>query len=484
MTGLFGAADHLRGRLFQLIGLAKYHLLERQFIHTMRIGLVATTLALTLLTAALIAKQGEMGLLVVGAVAALCGLILVYRHFSYAVMALILTTTIAAPEIPRDMTTTLLLLILLTLIWLTRLLLVERSFQSLRPALPNRFIPLFILAVIVSFLWSLSYADPQIIPLQNDKLLPRLVTALVMILSPVALLLFGNFIRTITEIKWVIWYFIIFGAFALLPRLFNFELPPNFNTGGQLPAWVGIFALGQSLFNDKLARWQRLALLALVAGWVFVAFVLENTWLSGWTPLLAGVAIILVLRSRIMIVVFAAVIVAYGMANLDAIEAMIQEETVESGESRLAAGNFTVDIANRHFLFGTGPTGYYFYMRLYLVDLFQLSHNNYIDIYAQTGIFGFASYLLLWGAVGWTVWRTYRMVPRRGFEGGLAASLVAAYVITLGIMMLGDWVIPFTYTQTMRGLSYTIWPWLWAGLAIALGYIARQDQTPRSSQTS
>jgi O-antigen ligase len=142
----------------------------------------------------------------------------------------------------------------------------------------------------------------------------------------------------------------------------------------------------------------------------------------------------------------------------------------------LYAGNFTIDIANQHFLFGTGPTGYYFYMKAYLKDWFQLSHNNYVDIYAQTGIFGFITYLLVWGSIGWTVWRTYRLVPKSGFEGGLAVSLVAVFLITMIIMMLGDWVTPFTYTQTMRGLSYTIWPWLWAGLAIALNHLTRQSQ--------
>lgn len=465
-------SDHVRARLLNLIGLVKYHALERQYIHTIRIGMVATTLALTLIAAILIVTKAEIGLAAVGAVAALCVVIFVYNYFTYAIFALIFTTTILAPEIPRDITTTLLLLLLLTVIWLARLLLVERSFQSVRAAPFNHFVPLFAIAVIVSFLWSNYYADPQIVHLQNDKLLPRIVTAIVLILSPVATLLFANAFRTTSEMKWIIGYYLAFGAFALIPRLLDFELPKIFNTGGQLPVWVSVFAVGQLLYNDRLTRRQRLALLLLVGGWIYVAFILDRSWLSGWVPLFVGIGIMVLFRSRALFLGLVIIALIYVAANIEILDSLFANESTESGETRLEAGNFTIDIANQHFLFGTGPTGYYFYMKAYLKDLFQLSHNNYVDIYAQTGIFGFVVYLLMWGSLGWTVWRTWRRVPKHGFEGGLAISLLAIFCITLMIMMLGDWVTPFTYTQTMRGLSYTIWPWLWAGLAIALGDIA------------
>jgi hypothetical protein len=39
------------------------------------------------------------------------------------------------------------------------------------------------------------------------------------------------------------------------------------------------------------------------------------------------------------------------------------------------------------------------------------------------------------------------------------------------VMALGDWVTPFTYTQTVAGIAYTIQHWLWAGMAIAFYHI-------------
>jgi O-antigen ligase len=485
MTAIIGMTDHLRSRLYKLIGLMKYYLLERQFIHTFRIGLVATTLALTFITAFLITQHIILGLGFVGVIAALCVVFFVWQFFDYFVLALMLTTTVAAPPIPRDITTTLLLLILLTLLWIIRLLLVERSFKSLRAAPVNRFVPLFALAVTISFLWSNSYADTQVAYLQNDKVLPRLVTATVLILSPVATLLFANFVRSTTQMKWMIGYYIVYGGLALLPKLITSIRPlSNFNLGGQLPVWASIFALGQLLCNDKLPRWQRLVLVVIIGGWVYVSFLRDRTWLSGWVPLFIGLGIVIFLRSRALFAVLAVVAGIYLLANTQIFDSLLKDESNESGLTRLYAGNLTLDIANQHFLFGTGPTGYYFYMKVILRDLFQLSHNNYIDIYAQTGIFGFVTYMLIWGSIGLTVLRTYLQVPKDGFEGGLAASLVAIYVITMLIMMLGDWVTPFTYTQTMAGLSYTIWPWLWAGLAIALGHLAGQKQTQQPQHAS
>lgn len=473
---MLNIAYHVQNRVLSAIGQAKYQLFDKHFIHTIRVGLVLTTVLLCLVMAFLIGYKGLIGLAVIGGVAAISALVFAYAYTEYVVMALILTTTIIAPPIPRDVTTTLVLLLLLTLIWLSRLLLVERSFQSIRPAPPNRYVVLFGIIVVISFIWSQLYVDPHIAYLQNSKLMPRIVTAIVMILSPVAMLLFGNFLNTIHQIRWIIWFYIGYGAIAIIPKFLDFSVPMNFNLGGQLPVWVSIFAMGQVLFNERLLRWQRLVLLGIVGGWTYVQFFMGREWISGWAPLFLGLGIVVMLRSRAAFVVLVIIAVAYLIADQDVLARLIEEESTISGETRLEAGNLAIDIANGHFLFGTGPTGYYFYMAYILKDWFQLSHNNYVDIYAQLGIFGFITWIAMWVSIGWLIWQTYRRLPKNGFVGGLTVSLFACFWVTLVLMMLGDWVIPFTYTQTMRGLSYTVWPWLWAGLAIALMHLWRQNK--------
>jgi O-antigen ligase len=472
---MFSLAHHVQSQVWSLIGQLRYQLFERHYIYTLRISLVVTTVLLTLITVILFNEIGLFGLVLVAGVGALCAMVVVYNYLDRAVFLLLITTTIADPPLERDMTTTLLLLLLLVGIWLFRLVLIERSFHSVRPALPNKIVVLFAVVVVISFLWSNTYVDLRVSYLQNDKLLPRIVTALVMILSPVAMLLFGNAMRTAGDLKRVIWYFIGYSTLPMMARILAVELPSNFNMGGQLSVWASVFALGQVLFNHELNRYARLALVGVIAGWAYVQISLGITWLSGWVPLALGAIILIFLRSRAAFVVVLVIAAVFALTNSDFFQQVFAAETEESGETRVQAGAYALQVAHDHFLFGTGPAGYYFYLTVYVGGLFQLSHNNYLDIYAQTGIFGFAAWLALWGAVGWTVWRAYRAAPPRGFLGGLAASLMAIYPITLLIMMLGDWVTPFTYTQTMRGFSYTIWPWLWAGMAIALNYIVHQE---------
>lgn len=464
---MFSLTHHVQNRTTGLIGQIKYQLFQRHFIHTIRYGLIVSTIFLTVFTAFLLSERQMLGLAVVGGIAAVVVLIFIYNHLELGVFLLMFTTTVFAPIIPRDITTTLLLLIVLTLVWLLKLLLVERSFASLRASPPNKFVMLWCVAAIIAFVWSSSYVDPAVSHFQNGKFLPRVVTLLVMILSPVGMLLFGNFLYTIKDIKRVIWFYLGYGTFILIPRLADFRLPTNFNTGGQLPVWVAIFALGQLLYNSKLLRWQKVALTLIIAAWIYVQFGLGRTWLSGWVPLFAGLGVIIFLRSRLVFILILVLCVIGAIVNSEMFSETLESENQESGETRVEAGSLALNFGNEHFLFGTGPAGYYFYAMVYIGDT-HLSHNNYIDIYAQTGVAGITAWILLWGSIGWMLWRTYQLTPKTGFEGGLVVSMVAIYIVTLIIMMLGDWVIPFTYTQSMRGLSYTIWPWLWCGIGIAL----------------
>jgi O-Antigen ligase len=473
---MLGIAHYAQSRLLSLIGQVRYQLLERHFIYTIRIGLIASTILLTLITAYLLNKRGMMALGIVGGLAGVLVLLFIYRYTGPAVLLLILVTTIAEVPLPDNITVTLLFILILTFIWLVKLLLVQRSFSSLRPMSLNYLVPLWAVAVIISFIWSSFYVDSQVRFLQDLKLLPRIVTALVMILSPVAMLLFANFLRSIDEIKKIIWYYLAFGAFLLFAAFLHIRLTPNFNDGGQIGDWVCIFALGQVLFNHKLSRWLRFVLLLLVAGWAFKLFGLQSSWISGWLPTLVGCGIVVFLRSRIAFVAVVAVMLGYGAINIERFDNLLTEEQTVSGDTRLGAAERVFQITKDHFLFGTGPAGYKYYMTIYIGGTYQLSHNTYVDMLAETGVFGFTIYLLIWVGIGWMVLKTFQSIPKRGFEGGLVVSLAAIYPTSLLLMMLGDWIIPFPYTQTLAGIRYTILPWLWMGMAVALRAVA--PQTP------
>jgi O-antigen ligase len=238
---------------------------------------------------------------------------------------------------------------------------------------------------------------------------------------------------------------------------------------------VIILILGQTLFNQELPFKLRL-LCVVFCVIVFYRGFVGITWLSGWVPSVVGISILLLFRSRKWLVLFLIVVSVVVVLRADTWRQVVEAENTESGVTRVAAWNRALRLVDDHLLFGTGPAGYYFYMLVY-GGARQLSHNNFLDILSQTGIIGFICFVWLWLAIGWTTWRMYRSIPRPGFRYGLAGSLVAAYFVSIVCMMLGDWITPFPYTQTLRGIDYTIWHWMMAGLTVALYYERQHPAT-------
>ena len=50
-------------------------------------------------------------------------------------------------------------------------------------------------------------------------------------------------------------------------------------------------------------------------------------------------------------------------------------------------------------------------------------------------------------------------------------------------MMLGDWVLPFAYNQTIAGYKYTVYSWIFLGTLIALRPLI-EAQRVRSEEQS
>jgi hypothetical protein len=402
-------AYHVQITVLRLIGQVKYQLLERRFRYTLHISLIVTTLVMAVAVAALTSQRSEaLGLAVVGLVAAVLLLVVLYHHMEFGVALLMIATTILNPPLPYNITVMLLLLISLTVLWLLKLLIVQRSFQSLVPTAVNWTSLFFIIAVIIAYVWSSIYVDPLVRPFQEEKALPRFTTGLVMILSPMAMLLFAHFLRSTRTMQRMIWYFIVYGAIVVGPIILGIKLPPFLNYGGQLSTWVPLFAFGQLVFNDELKRVLRIFVALVVLAWVYMLVGLGFNWLSGWVPLVTGLVIQLLMRSRRFIILVGLGAALFIASNTDFLQSAFEDERRTSGDTRLDAASGALDIAGKHFLFGTGPTGYYFYLISSEYWLFQLSHNNYVDIFAQTGLVGFTAWMLLWGSVGWTVWRMFR----------------------------------------------------------------------------
>ena len=129
-------------------------------------------------------------------------------------------------------------------------------------------------------------------------------------------------------------------------------------------------------------------------------------------------------------------------------------------------------------LTGLGPANYYWYAPLFPILGYSVrfsSHNNYLDIIAQTGLLGLLCFLWFIVAFSSLAWRLTKKLPE-GFSrayvigalGGLAGSLIAG--------MLGDWVIPFVYNVGLSGMRASLLGWLFLGGVVAVEQMIRRQE--------
>ncbi len=453
-----------------LLGRLKYYLLERYHVQTVQIGMSIVCLLLSATATLLLYQRPILAAIVVALFAGIGAVLLVYNNMEKTLILFVMVSTAlnlgVGTGTGTPITLTLMLLLLMIGLWSFRVFIQERSAATLAPTPANIPILLFGIVVIISMWWSTYYVEPDLRYAFADKFNPRMMTALVLIISSITPLLFGSFIRRESTLKFIVAWFVGYGLVSVailvgIPSIFPHNV---FNIRGQFPAWVVLLAAGQILFNTKLPNYMRLLTLAAAGGWSYVQFVLGLSWVSGWLPIVAGVGIIGLIYSRKLVFIGLIGVVIFGLLNIDTINTMLEAENEESGETRLDAGEHTFKILGQHFLFGTGPAGYYFYLN----GESHLSHNNYLDIVSQTGVVGFALYIAIWLGLGWMCWKALQTSPPGTFLYGLAASLIGCWFVTMLSMALGDWVTPFPYTQGLAGISYTIWHWMMPGLAIAI----------------
>jgi len=277
----------------------------------------------------------------------------------------------------------------------------------------------------------------------------------------------------LAPLLWVfLWLGGLFCAIRFVPELgfLSQQLAPGIN-GSMVWTWTIALAFAQAVENGRLALAQRFVLLVLVAVLLWTGLAESRGWLAGWVPALAALVLI-VLRTRPRLAV--ALVIAIGGVFLwkpDRLIGLVMAgDNTYSLATRLEAAGILLRIASLRPLFGLGPANYYpataaYEIRGYAVNF--SSHNNYIDLLAQTGIVGLVLFLAVFALA---LWRTWKMValaedgmPRAfalGALGGLGGTLVAA--------LLGDWVVPFVYNLTLSQLSSSTFAWLFLGCALAL----------------
>jgi hypothetical protein len=420
----------------------------------------------------------------VAVVIGVVGLLVLLRWPSLGLVILLYANMGLAVEISTGSASSLNISVLmvagLIVMWLIESVALHRRIQFVesRTVLP---LIAFIVSAVISFV---AGQLPWFFFIDNAPLSSQFAGLIIFILSAGAFLLVAH---QITDIRWLqamVWLFLGMSAVFISGRLFLSSwgriILPFFPQGiaGSL-FWVWLVALtgSQAMFNNKLRPVIRLGLLALLIATMYVAAIKTNDWKSGWVPPLVVLAILIYLRfpKSLPFMVIGGLFVFQ-----DFFQGLITADQY-SYDTRVEAWRIVLfEIVKVSPIVGLGPANYRFYTPLFPILGWQVqfnSHNNYVDLLAQTGVLGTG--MFIWWAVtlGWLAWKLKDRVPQ-GFPRAYVLGGLAGLAATLFSGMLGDWVLPFVYNVGLKGFRQSVLAWLFLGGIVAIEQIYRQAKSP------
>jgi O-antigen ligase len=242
------------------------------------------------------------------------------------------------------------------------------------------------------------------------------------------------------------------------------------------PFWALLTALaaGQLMFNRDLSRLWRIYLIVILVAVISFAFRDEREVASIWVGVVVALGVLLWLRLpklRWLVVTAFAVLAASGVL-FQAIYSFAggDAEWEVSGGSRLALIGRVIEVSMRNPITGIGPAAYRAYAMTrplgydgaWWLQPQVNAHNNYVDLFSQTGIIGLALFL-------WFMFELLRVGGRLharyvdGFAGGYIASMLGAWFSVMATMALADWFLPFVYNIGFPGFQASVLAWMFFG---------------------
>jgi hypothetical protein len=276
----------------------------------------------------------------------------------------------------------------------------------------------------------------------------------------------------------LIWFFLLLGVGVVVCRfvpglsvIWSGLVQPGAD-GSLFWVWLVALASGQALANRRLHAEWRVALGWLVAIVFYLTLAQQSDWLAGWMPPLLALAVVMfVARPRLAIAAGAAggllLLAAWGWV----VPMIASPDNLYSLSTRLDAWAIMRQVIAINPVLGLGPANYYHCTPLFPIrgDAVHFSsHNNYLDIVAQTGALGLLC--VGWFAVACAAagWQLRRRVPHGTAAYGLVCGCLGGLAGTAGAAMLGDWWIPFVYNVTLTGLRSSVSAWIFLGALVAL----------------
>jgi len=383
-----------------------------------------------------------------------------------------------------------LLVPVLLVVWL--LTMMGRHSVRLAPSRTTAPLLLFLLANLVSLLIGNAMWDPSVLR-GGNFLVVQLAQWAIFVFSGGAFLLAGNML---THERWLhrltVTFLAIGGVLAIASALVGARSLVDQTATVALiraPFWVLLAGLagGQLLFNHNLSLAGCVFLLLSLTGVMVYGFSQEQEAASNWVGIAAVAGVLVWLRFprlRWPLVLVIIMLVVLGVLVPSVYEfAGGDDEWSRSGGSRLVLIERVVSVTMRNPITGLGPAAYrpyanmtpLSYLRAYWANPVINSHNNYVDIFAHSGLLGLGLFFWLMAEVGWLGWRLHRRFAQ-GFVAGYVNGMLATLAGIMVVMLLLDWFLPFVYNVGFPGFQASVLVWLFLGGLVAIENWDKQDK--------
>lgn len=356
----------------------------------------------------------------------------------------------------------------------------------------NRPLGLFLLAGLLSFLLGNALWDPAVAKSSNFWLV-QLAQWAIFVFSACAFWLTASLARNERWLQVQTWTLLIFGGvlviLALVPAAGIF-LPWRLSlvlSRAPLPVLLFAVSAGQLIHNRNLTKAARVALLLLCVATTYYVFAVQQESLSTWGALVTVMGVLFFKRLPRK---FRLAFVLAGMLGVIVLYPVLydfaggDDEWSSSGVSRWGLISRVLEVTKRNPITGLGPASYRAYAateplqhKLAIWWIPQVnSHNNYVDLYAHTGIVGlglFLWFMVEFGILGWRLGDSY---TKGDFLAGYIHGVYAAYIAMWVLMMLADWLLPFVYNIGFYGFRASVLVWLFMGGMISAKELTKQSE--------
>lgn len=424
-----------------------------------------------LFVAALAFAASQMQLALVMALPFGVGMLLAFiRWPSFGLLVTALVGLLVKYTGPSGLNLSMVMIALMLGLWLFDMVVYKRQIQLV----PSRTLwPLFIFLAVAGIAFVVGQL-PWLSFVLHAPIGAQLGGLSIIVLSAAIFLLVANQIDDLRWLSWITWAFLAVGVLSIVVRSLLPEL--GLSTRNLLPQagtvfyiWMVAIAFSQAVFNQNLHPRWRIALAGLVLLILYIMFFWKYNDKSGWLSCFVCVGAIIICRYPRAIVAM----IPFGLLAAKAMWSGIVSTDEYSITTRLDAWIIIGQIIKISPIWGLGFANYYWYTPLFPIRGYAVSfnsHNNYVDIAAETGIIGLACYLWLLWEIGWLAWRLRNQVPAGfaqayvyGALGGLAAMVAAG--------MLGDWVLPFFYNVGLNGFRSSMLGWFFLGGLVSLAHM-------------